>query len=95
MLADVELDAGHLSPEPAYFFGQRFERRRRAAGDDQIRPRLRQHAGKMLPQAAACAGDHRHAIGQIKRFTHDVNPHLMSQNRSDTDTTFSNPGSRA
>ena len=53
-----------LRPERLELVGERFERRGGAAGDDEIGTGLGQHAGKVLPQAAARAGHHRHAVGQ-------------------------------
>ena len=59
-----------MRPSDREFVRQRLKRRGRAAGDDQIGPGPRQHAGKMLPQPAARAGHHRHAVGKIEWFSH-------------------------
>ena len=53
VLAHVQIDARDSPSQRAKFGRQRFERRGRATGDDQVGTGRGEHAGKMLPQAAA------------------------------------------
>ena len=70
---------------------ERFERRRRAAGDHQIRTRLRQHPRKLLPEPPARAGDHRHPPRQIKRSTHGLPLRIETSRRMRTQHDFQQP----
>jgi hypothetical protein len=68
LVADVETDRHRSSSRDFDLALEGTETLDVAAGDDQIGSRMRERAGKRLPQAAAGTGDDRDPAGEIEKL---------------------------